>query len=82
MTVRQELAALLEERTLSLWERRGRRLKCIPPDVVYSGISKARKREPLTLAEFVASHLGFLPDEYRASVLEYERRVAAERHEP
>jgi hypothetical protein len=63
MTLRQELAALLEERTLSNWERRKRRLKLIPTEVVVSGLAKARKGEPQTLEEYIGSHLGFLPGE-------------------
>ena len=63
MTPRQELAMLLQQRTLSNWERRKRRLQRIPMDVVLLGVAKARKGEPLTLEEYVASHLGFLPGE-------------------
>jgi len=32
-------------------------------DVVLLGVAKARKGEPLTLEEYIASHLGFLPGE-------------------
>ena len=63
MTLRQELAALLEERTLPNWERRKRRLERLSPGRIYTSVSKARKGEPLTLEEYVVSHLGFLPGE-------------------
>jgi hypothetical protein len=63
MTLRQELAALLEERTLSNWERRKRRLRLIPTEAIVSGLLKARKGEPQTLEEYIGSHLGFLPGE-------------------
>jgi hypothetical protein len=35
-------------------------------DVVTSGVAKARKGDPLTLEEYIASHLGFLPGEREA----------------
>ena len=63
MTPKAELVMLLQERTLSNWERRRRRLQRIPMDVVLLGVAKTRKGEPLTLEEYVASHLGFLPGE-------------------
>lgn len=56
---------LLQERTESNWERRRRRLQRIPPEVVVSGLEKARKGQPLTLEEYVAANLGFLPGERR-----------------
>jgi hypothetical protein len=71
---RVELAMLLQERTLSNFERRKRRLQRIPMNVVYSAVAKARKGEPLTLEEYIASHLGFLPGE-RESI---EKQRAAE----
>jgi hypothetical protein len=43
MTVREELALLLEERTRSLWERRRRRLQRIPKGVLTSALNKAWK---------------------------------------
>jgi hypothetical protein len=63
IALRLELARLLQERTLSNFERRKRRLRRIPMNVVYSGVAKARKGEPLTVEEYIASHLGFLPGE-------------------
>jgi hypothetical protein len=61
-----ELAMLLEEATLTNFERRRRRIKPIPMDVVTSGLLKLsrRKGEPLTLEEFIATHAGFLPGEW------------------
>ena len=63
MTLRQELVALLEERTSSNWDRRGRRLERLSPGRIYTSVSKARRGEPLTLEEYIVSHLGFLPGE-------------------
>jgi hypothetical protein len=63
IALRLELAMLLQERTLSNWERRKRRLERIPLSVVTEAIRKARKGEPLTLEGYIASHLGFLPGE-------------------
>ena len=65
MTLKLELALLLQERTLSNWERRKRRLERIPPDVAAAGMIKARKGEPLTLEEYIGANLGFLPGELR-----------------
>jgi hypothetical protein len=60
-----ELAMLLEEATLSNFERRKRRLKRIPLDVVMSGLLKISrdKGEPLALEEFIGTHAGFLSGE-------------------
>ena len=66
IALRLELARLLQERTLSNFERRKRRLQRIPMEVVVSGVTKARKGEPLTLEEYIASHLGFLPGEWKS----------------
>jgi hypothetical protein len=60
---RVELAMLLEESTLSNWERRKRRLERIFPAVHAEALIKARKGEPLTEQEFIAANLGFLPGE-------------------
>jgi hypothetical protein len=78
ITLRLELARLLQQRTLSNWERRKRRLQRIPIDVVLSGLVKARNGEPLTLEEYIASHLGFLPGELESM----RERDAAEQSEP
>jgi hypothetical protein len=77
MTPRLELAMLLQERTLSNWERRKRRLERIPLSVVTEALRKARKGEPLTLEEYIASHLGFLPGELESM----RERDAAEQSE-
>lgn len=63
MKPKAELLILLEERTLSNFERRRRRLLRIPMSVVTVAVEKARKGQPLTLQEYIASHLGFLPGE-------------------
>ena len=63
MTDKIELVMLLQERTLSNWERRKRRLERIPLAVAAEALIKARKGEPLTEQEYIASHLGFLPGE-------------------
>ncbi len=60
---RTELVRLLEERNLSEWERRKRRLESIPIEVVAEALTRARLGKPLTLEQYVASHLGFLPGE-------------------
>lgn len=58
-----ELVSLLQERTLSNFERRKRRLEGIPLDITAEALIKARDGEPLTEQEYIASHLGFLPGE-------------------
>ena len=63
MPYKIELVRLLEEGTLSNWERRKQRVKRIPLDVAAGALIKARKGEPLTEQEYIASHLGFLPGE-------------------
>ena len=63
MDPKSELVTLLEERTRSHFERRRRRLQRIPLSVVPVALEKDRKGEPLTLQEYIASHLGFMPGE-------------------
>jgi len=75
--LRLELARLLQERTLSNWERRKRKLERIPLSVVTEALRKARKGEPLTLEEYIASHLGFVPGELESM----RERYAAEQRE-
>ena len=65
MSPRQELIILLEERTLSMRERRKRRLKAIGVRGLAAAIEKARKGQPLTLREYAIASLGFLPGEPR-----------------
>ena len=60
---RMELVRLLEERTLSDWERRKRRLESIPIEVTAEALTRARFGKPLTREQYIASHLGFLPGE-------------------
>lgn len=79
MTLRQELVALLEERTSSNWDRRGRRLQLIPMSIVVVAVEKAWKGQPLTLEEYIASHLGFLPGEPERHEAE---KWATRRHVP
>ncbi len=56
-----ELLRLLEERTLSDWARRKRRLERIPLSSVAEALERDRKGLPLTTEQYIASHLGFLP---------------------
>ena len=63
MTHKLELVMLLEERMLSNWERRKRRLERIPAAVAAEGMMKAQKGEPLTLEEYIGANLGFVPGE-------------------
>jgi hypothetical protein len=63
MTLKHELVRLLQEITLSNWERRKRRLEGIPPEVAAQGMIKAMKGQPLTLEEYIGANLGFLPGE-------------------
>ncbi|NDQ55467.1 MAG: hypothetical protein GZ088_00170 [Acidipila sp.] len=61
---RWELATLLEERTLSNFERRRRRFNAASQSASFAtAITKARKKLPLTVDEYVLSHVGFLPGE-------------------
>jgi hypothetical protein len=63
MNYKLELLMLLEERALSNFQRRKRRLEQIPAAVAAAGLIKARKGEPLTLEEYIGANFGFLPDE-------------------
>ena len=63
MDLRLELVMLLEEKTLSPFERRRRRLESIRPGVLVPALQKARTGKPLNLEEYVAVNLGFLPGE-------------------
>jgi hypothetical protein len=73
---------LLEERRLSNFERRKRRLKRIPMEVTTCGLLKiSRDRgEPLTLEEYISTHAGFLPCEWEPlpSSQEYLERLRLE----
>jgi len=66
MNPRLELVMLLEERRLSNFEGRKRRLSRISVEVAASGMLKlkANRGEPLTLEEYIGSHWGFLPGEW------------------
>lgn len=63
MTHKLELVMLLQERMLSNWERRQRRLERIPAAVAAAGMIKGLKGQPLTLEEYIGANLGFLPGE-------------------
>src|SRR5215472_2198018 len=73
MTLRQELAALLEVHTLSHFERRKRRLRRIPWSVTVSGARGWKNRRwwekaglervRVTRDEWIVLHLGWLPEE-------------------
>jgi len=62
----EELVMLLEERKLSNFERRKRRLQAIPLNVVIEAFSQAKRGLPLTTEQFAAINLGFLPGEREA----------------
>ena len=66
-----ELVMVLEEKMLSAWERRKRRLERVPPHIVADALIKARKGKLLSEQEFIASHLGFLPGERIPTVEEH-----------
>jgi len=59
----QELIMLLEERKLSNFERRQRRLQAIPLTVVTEAFKQADRGLPLTAEQYAALNLGFLPGE-------------------
>jgi hypothetical protein len=61
--LKEELVRLLEERTLSNFERRKRRLQSIPLDILPEALNRARDGLPLTREQYIASHVGFLPEE-------------------
>jgi hypothetical protein len=78
-----ELAMLLEERRLSNFERRKRRLARIPVEVAAEGMLKAHRGEPLTLEEFIGINAGFLPGEREyLERLRLERLPSSARPEP
>jgi hypothetical protein len=60
---KEELMNLLEERTLSSFERRKRRLQQVPIESVAEAVSRARHGLSLTRQQFIAAHLGFTPEE-------------------
>lgn len=63
MNPRLELALLLEEKLKSNWERRKARMERIPLEGVATAVERARKGLPLTVEQYVVTHLGFLPGE-------------------
>ena len=60
---KSELMQLLEERALSDFERRRRRLLSIPTERVGPALRKAREETPLTREEFIVVNFGSLPEE-------------------
>ena len=61
---KQELMELLEVRTLSNFEKRKRRLQQVPTESIADAINRARRGLPLTRQQFIATHLGFTPEEF------------------
>jgi hypothetical protein len=64
MTPKEVLVMLLEERTLSHFERRKRRLERIPWPVRSSALRKGWARDKhVTREEWIVLHLGWVPEE-------------------
>jgi hypothetical protein len=63
---KRELMHLLEERTLSSFERRKRRLLEIPMSNIYEALSRSRAGLALTKEQFIVASMGFTPEEVRA----------------
>jgi hypothetical protein len=75
MTPREELVTLLEERTLSHFERRKRRLQRIPWPVRVSALRKGRERDQrVTREEWIVLHLGWVPEEREQMIQFFESR--------
>jgi hypothetical protein len=69
MTPREELVTLLEERTLSHFERRKRRLQRTPWPVTVSALRKSWARDKrVTREEWIVLHVGWAPEERVLSV--------------
>jgi hypothetical protein len=60
---KHELLMLLQERTLSNFERRKRRLQTIPMSVVTEALLREQQGLPLNSEQFIAINLGFVPGE-------------------
>jgi hypothetical protein len=81
---KEELLLLMEEASLSEFERRKRRLHKIPMEVVTRAITKARKGEKLTREKYIAANFDFLPGELiperrERDNLRYERAMEESR---
>jgi len=63
VTAREELVMLLEERTLPPLREAPATVQTIRPDVRVPALQKARTGKPLSLEEYAAVNLGFLPGE-------------------
>jgi hypothetical protein len=75
MTPKEELVTLLEERTLSHFERRKRRLQRIPMTVTVSAIRKGWERDKrVTREEWIVLHLGWVPEEREQMIQFLESR--------
>ena len=69
---KRELLQILEERTMSDWHRRRRRLLAAEARLREMGnfnladiVERARSGKPLTTDQFIVANFGFLPGEYR-----------------
>ncbi len=67
---KRELAQMLEERTMSDWQRRQHRLLAAEARLRANGnfdlaeiVEKSRSGKPLTTDQFIVAHLGLLPDD-------------------
>ena len=75
MDARSELVMLLEERTLSHFERRKRRLQRIPWPVTLSAIRKGWARDKrVTREECIVLHAGWIPEEREHMIQFFESR--------
>ena len=75
MTPREELVTLLEERTLSHFERRKRRLQRIPWPVTLSAIRKGWAGDKrVTREEWIVLHAGWIPEEREHMIQFFESR--------
>jgi len=75
MNLRQELAALLEERTLSHFERRKRRVARIPWSVRVSAPKKSREGDQrVPREEWIVLHRGWVPEERKQLIQFFESK--------
>lgn len=71
-----ELVKLLEERTLSSFQRRKRRLMEIPLEGLAEAIHRNRLGLPCSRQQFIATHLGFTPEEWPKAVAQLKEMRA------
>jgi hypothetical protein len=75
MTAREELVMLLEERTLSHFERRKRRLQRISWPVTLSAIRNGWESDRrVTREEWIVIHMGWVPEEREQLIRFFESR--------